>query len=125
MIYTLYSFKGGVGRSMALANLAESFFAKGLRVLMIDWDLEAPGLENYFYSPSLSNGDGDLARASGHRGLIDMLMEYKAKYPEIARQMAATDVPTGSADISSSLEIPMAIGETKHSEVVRQAADDQ
>ncbi|MGH8585694.1 MAG: hypothetical protein ACREWE_05765 [Gammaproteobacteria bacterium] len=29
MIYTFYSFKGGVGRSMALANLAESFHEKG------------------------------------------------------------------------------------------------
>jgi predicted acylesterase/phospholipase RssA len=88
MIYTLYSFKGGVGRSMALANLAECFFQKGLRVLMIDWDLEAPGLENYFYSPaSLDNSDSELGRASSQRGLIDMLVEYKEKFPEIARQM--------------------------------------
>ena len=48
MIYTFYSFKGGVGRSMALANVAELFCAKKLNVLMVDFDLEAPGLERYF-----------------------------------------------------------------------------
>jgi predicted acylesterase/phospholipase RssA len=88
MIYTLYSFKGGVGRSMALANVAECFFQKDLRVVMIDWDLEAPGLENYFFSPAVVDGstESDLAGASSRRGLIDMLLEYKAKFPEIARR---------------------------------------
>jgi MinD-like ATPase involved in chromosome partitioning or flagellar assembly len=49
MIYTFYSYKGGVGRTMALANVAELFYQTGLKVLMIDWDLEAPGLERYFF----------------------------------------------------------------------------
>ena len=48
MIVTFYSYKGGVGRSMALANIAVVLMRRGLRVLMVDWDLEAPGLENYF-----------------------------------------------------------------------------
>ena len=43
MIYTFYSYKGGAGRSMALANVARWFYLQGLRVVMIDWDLEAPG----------------------------------------------------------------------------------
>ena len=42
MIYTFYSYKGGAGRSMALANVARWFYLQGLRVVMIDWDLEAP-----------------------------------------------------------------------------------
>jgi len=50
-IITFYSFKGGTGRSMALANVgylfsSQTFGAK--RVLLIDWDLEAPGLHRYF-----------------------------------------------------------------------------
>src|SRR5260370_4632282 len=49
MIYTFYSFKGGVGRSMALANVAEWLYLQGLRVVMVDWDLEAPGLETFFF----------------------------------------------------------------------------
>ncbi len=32
MIFTFYSYKGGVGRSMALANVAEWLYLQGLRV---------------------------------------------------------------------------------------------
>jgi hypothetical protein len=47
-IVTFYSFKGGVGRTMAMANIAFLAARSGLKVLMMDWDLEAPGLEYYF-----------------------------------------------------------------------------
>ena len=49
-IVSFYSFKGGTGRSMALANIACLLATKAvnLPVLMIDWDLEAPGLHRYF-----------------------------------------------------------------------------
>lgn len=47
-IITFYSYKGGVGRSMALANIAVLMARRGLKVLVVDWDLEAPGLERYF-----------------------------------------------------------------------------
>jgi MinD-like ATPase involved in chromosome partitioning or flagellar assembly len=62
MVLTFYSFKGGVGRSMAIANVAELLFRPGLKVLLVDFDLEAPGLERYF-----------TVRADGCRGVIDML----------------------------------------------------
>lgn len=42
--FSFYSFKGGVGRSMALYNCACVLAGTGRRVLMIDFDLEAPGL---------------------------------------------------------------------------------
>src|SRR5690348_12246446 len=71
MICTFYSYKGGVGRSMALANVAELFYQAGLKVLVIDWDLEAPGLERYFFSES------DTEEILEKRGIIDMLQEYK------------------------------------------------
>jgi cellulose biosynthesis protein BcsQ len=48
MVYTFYSYKGGVGRSMALANVATLLAKWGARVLVVDFDLEAPGLEMYF-----------------------------------------------------------------------------
>lgn len=41
---TFYSFKGGVGRTMALANTALLLAGAKRRVLVIDCDLEAPGL---------------------------------------------------------------------------------
>ena len=47
-ICTFYSYKGGVGRSMALANVAILLSQWGSKVLMVDWDLEAPGIERYF-----------------------------------------------------------------------------
>jgi cellulose biosynthesis protein BcsQ len=47
-IITFYSFKGGVGRSMALANVAAIYAQRGKRVLAIDFDFEAPGLHRYF-----------------------------------------------------------------------------
>ena len=47
-IVTFYSYKGGVGRSMALANVAVLLANAGRRVLVIDFDLEAPGIEQYF-----------------------------------------------------------------------------
>jgi hypothetical protein len=43
-VVTFYSFKGGVGRSTALAFVANILTTRGHRVVMIDFDLEAPGL---------------------------------------------------------------------------------
>ncbi len=42
-----YSFKGGVGRTALCANLGVHLAKKGRRVLLIDWDLRAPGLTDY------------------------------------------------------------------------------
>jgi hypothetical protein len=47
-VVTFYSYKGGVGRTFALANVAVALAGWGYRVLCIDWDLEAPGLDQYF-----------------------------------------------------------------------------
>ena len=47
-VLTFYSYKGGVGRSFILANVAVLLARWGHRVLTIDWDLEAPGLDRYF-----------------------------------------------------------------------------
>lgn len=50
-IFTFYSYKGGTGRSMALANFACWLGRRrppSPRVLVVDWDLEAPGLQRYF-----------------------------------------------------------------------------
>ncbi|MFV8750757.1 KGGVGR-motif variant AAA ATPase [Nannocystaceae bacterium ST9] len=69
-ISTFYSYKGGTGRTMALANVAWILASQGKRVLAIDWDLEAPGLHRYF-APLL--GDAKLTASAG---LIDFLFEY-------------------------------------------------
>lgn len=69
-IVTFYSYKGGVGRSMALANVAVLLAQRGLRVLAVDWDLEAPGLEHYFDYFDLSIKRG---------GLLPFLVEQHAQ----------------------------------------------
>ncbi|BCJ52971.1 hypothetical protein Asp14428_44460 [Actinoplanes sp. NBRC 14428] len=64
---TFYSYKGGTGRTMALANIAWILAANGYRVLTVDWDLESPGLHRYFH-PFLR--DKDLRETDG---VIDMI----------------------------------------------------
>jgi cellulose biosynthesis protein BcsQ len=68
-IITFYSYKGGAGRTMAAANMAWILASNGRRVLLIDWDLESPGLHRYL-SPFLA--DPDLTRTPG---LIDFACE--------------------------------------------------
>jgi len=67
-IITFYSYKGGTGRSMALANVAWILASNGKKVLAIDWDLEAPGLHRYF-APFLV--DKEMTASEGLMNLID------------------------------------------------------
>ena len=73
-IVTFYSYKGGVGRTMSLANTAFLAAANGVRVLVMDWDLEAPGLAYYFrglLEPSIAKELKDSA------GLLDVLYSWR------------------------------------------------
>lgn len=58
-VTTFYSYKGGVGRSFLLANVAWLLARWGRRVLCLDWDLEAPGLHRYL-SPLSPRKEGIL-----------------------------------------------------------------
>ena len=69
-IITFYSYKGGTGRTMALANTAWILAASGKRVLAVDWDLEAPGLHRFFH-PFL---DPNVIGAT--TGVIDLITDY-------------------------------------------------
>jgi tetratricopeptide (TPR) repeat protein len=68
-IVTFYSFQGGTGRTMALANVAWILAANGKRVLIADWDLESPGLHRFF-QPFMD------ARASDRPGIVDLVRRY-------------------------------------------------
>ncbi len=70
-IITFYSYKGGVGRTFALANIAVLLARWGFRVLCIDWDLEAPGLHLYF-EPWIREPK---------RGLVEMMSAFMAQEP--------------------------------------------
>jgi cellulose biosynthesis protein BcsQ len=69
-IVTFYSYKGGVGRSMALANVAWILASNGRSVLTIDWDLEAPGLHRYF-GPFLTDPE-----LTSTEGIIDFCFDF-------------------------------------------------
>jgi MinD-like ATPase involved in chromosome partitioning or flagellar assembly len=91
MIYSFYSYKGGVGRTMALANLAELFYRQGLKVLVVDWDLEAPGLERFFPC--------DLSSTLQHPGVIDMLGDYKQRMTENVKSESSESEAIASSDL--------------------------
>jgi cellulose biosynthesis protein BcsQ len=81
-IITFFSYKGGVGRSMALTNVAVLLARWGYRVLMVDWDLEAPGLESFFteYLPA-----GRIAR---QEGILDLLQRGSDLTREVAEPLS-------------------------------------
>jgi Mrp family chromosome partitioning ATPase len=93
MIYTFYSYQDGVGRSMALANVAECFALHGLRVLVVDWNLKAPGLESFFFQPAeghrVAGSEPDISPVrdvvtiQSRVGLIDMLNDYRRSFAEM------------------------------------------
>ncbi|GAA4697213.1 FxSxx-COOH system tetratricopeptide repeat protein [Phytohabitans rumicis] len=70
-IITFYSYKGGTGRTMALANVAWILAANGKRVLVADWDLESPGLHRFF-KPFL-----DAETVRGSTGIIELIRTYE------------------------------------------------
>lgn len=47
--FTFYSYKGGVGRSMALLNMAYYLHSRGRHVLVVDLDLDAPGASGFLH----------------------------------------------------------------------------
>ncbi|MEV0314366.1 FxSxx-COOH system tetratricopeptide repeat protein [Nonomuraea fuscirosea] len=69
-IITFYSYKGGTGRTMALSNVAWILAANGHRVLIVDWDLESPGLHKFF-RPFL---DSDTIASTS--GVIELITDY-------------------------------------------------
>lgn len=88
MIYTFYSFKGGVGRSMALANVAHWLYCQGLSVVMVDWDLEAPGLESFFCASA-----EEVEKVRSSLGVIDMLGAYERQFPYLPAQDPFSELP--------------------------------
>ncbi len=64
-IVTFFSFKGGVGRTTLLASVAWQLALQKKRVIVVDLDLEAPGI-------------AALLGASARRGVIDVLMDHAA-----------------------------------------------
>lgn len=81
-ICTFYSFKGGVGRTLALVNVAAQLASEGRRVLLVDFDLEAPGLGSF----ELLRSDTDAP------GIVDYVLHFlnKDSAPFIGDYVAQT-----------------------------------
>jgi tetratricopeptide (TPR) repeat protein len=84
-IITFYSFKGGVGRSMAVANVATILAQHGKKVLVLDFDFEAPGLHRYFLRPATSEHKSKIERfepSRPRRGVIDFFKALRKRLRE-------------------------------------------
>jgi hypothetical protein len=64
-VVAFYSFKGGVGRSTSAALTALTLAREGKRVIVLDLDLEAPGIEGSFSIP----------QSDIRAGVVDFLLE--------------------------------------------------
>lgn len=67
-VVTFYSYKGGMGRTTALVATALELIRQGKNVLMIDTDLEAPGLSTFFFAEDDPIG-------AIEKGTVDYLLE--------------------------------------------------
>jgi tetratricopeptide (TPR) repeat protein len=88
MFVTFYSYKGGVGRTLALANVAYCLATdrhEPCKVLLWDFDLEAPGLQQVLHCKW---GQKKL-------GFIDLVFHFIKTHevPSIADYIHHTDVP--------------------------------
>ncbi|WP_316738733.1 KGGVGR-motif variant AAA ATPase [Pedobacter aquatilis] len=93
---TFYSYKGGVGRSLALANVANRLSEFGKKVCIIDFDLEAPGLHLKFAQ--------HIKKRKVNKGIVDYISEFTehkkvpSKIKDFVTQVQFDDI--GRQDIS-------------------------
>ena len=90
-VTTFYSFKGGVGRSMALVNVASELAKRGKRVLVVDLDLEAPGLDTF-----------DVTKSSDLKlGLLDFVCDYRKtdEVPDVREYVYQAQVDLGNGQL--------------------------
>lgn len=75
---TFYSFKGGVGRSMAVMNIGSLLATRGFRVLVLDMDLEAPGA-SYLLQNQNKQQDQNQIQPQNLLGFVDLFGEANTK----------------------------------------------
>lgn len=94
-----YGLKGGVGRSTALAMLAYRLAREGKRVLLIDFDLESPGLSGLLLPPE---------RVAAC-GLVDWFVEDAVGQGDLVLGDLLSDSPLAD-NTSGSIRVAAAMG---------------
>ncbi|MEU6371749.1 FxSxx-COOH system tetratricopeptide repeat protein [Streptomyces sp. NPDC046909] len=92
-IVTFYAYTGGTGRTMALANIAWIMASQGRRVLMVDWDLDAPGLDR-FLRPFL-----DPNSLRDRPGVLELINDYVLKVDHLGDTHVRSEWIAEQADI--------------------------
>lgn len=107
MIVTFYSYKGGVGRSFCLANVAVQLARWGNRVLCVDFDLDAPGLHEYFRPHLSSPPDGGLVEViTGQADWVDVVEPLSVPDAEDLSLLAAGAMDASYPDRAQALSWP-------------------
>jgi MinD-like ATPase involved in chromosome partitioning or flagellar assembly len=99
-VVTFYSYKGGVGRTMALVNTAHVLARDGWRVLMVDFDLEAPGMTHFFAR--------EVQRRPAHvrKDALDLLLDAKQSLAEADAAGTEPSYPKSIAEYVIPLPLP-------------------
>lgn len=86
-VVTFYSYKGGVGRTLALLNVAYELADSGHSVLVVDFDLEAPAIHSNRWRRATSGESSTAWESSDRPGIV----EYVSDYLETMRVPRADD----------------------------------
>lgn len=103
---TFYSYKGGVGRSLALSNIAIRLSELKKKVCVLDFDLEAPGLQfkfgSYTLSKKIEHGIVDYVDSFSSNGIVPKKIEdYAVQLSPANKNFEKIDfIPAGDIDDS-------------------------
>ena len=105
---TFYSYKGGVGRTLLLANLAKYLCRFGRKVFALDFDLEAPGLHYKLTTPESRR------ELAGKPGVVDYVYSFVAgqERPPLlvgyTLEVGGRDVARGNIRLMPAGDVPTA-----------------
>ena len=92
-VVAFYGFKGGAGRTMALAHTAALLAERGARIVAIDLDLEAPGLDIIFDVDTPRDVDGTAAL------LRQAVMRPRGEVLNVSASLRPVSLPEASGSV--------------------------
>ncbi len=96
-VVVFYSFKGGVGRTTALTAFAIRRAQEGDRVVVLDLDLDAPGIGTFLAPPE--------SGATASYGVLDFLLDREHEEPDVREHAHIVRVP-GSSESEDIVVLP-------------------